>query len=330
MTSMRKDSLRVRLSKDPLGQLFAESDGFSKYVILTELSGHPPDSPVAAALGQTLVRSIVKAQDPGGSWGQSVYRDFFNGTAKQLGRLGVLAAHGDDTTREAIDRAVAYIASHQAPGGAILEDAAAHAPGMCRHHFEGNLCVSLDCLEALKSVGVTDGPPTLGVARWIMGWQRPDGSWWSPGAAGREGRGTAGAPGCGYWLTMWALTALAGLPEEATRQSVRRGAEFLLSRYGEHPGRAWRQGSDEFMWCSVGARFPEERMEAIVTGAALRCLSLAGYGLRRREVSAGVQRLCSLQDPDGYWRVGHPRLDGWLTLNTLQTFARLDRMKGGD
>jgi hypothetical protein len=313
---------RRSLKVDPIPRLFQQADGFSKFLILTRLEGLASDHLLVAPLRATLIRDIIASQAPDGSWGGSVYRDFFTGTAKQLGRLGDL---GLDFRHEGVARAVSYITQRQTPGGAIREDAAAVSPDMCRHHTLGNLCVSLDSLQALAAVGAGRalGAVVERLVGWIRRWQRPDGSWWSPGAAHREFRGVLGEPGCGLWLTCWAIDAMAELPLEAAREGVSAGAAYLRRRFGESPGRAWWQSPDDFMWCSVGVRLAEERMETVVTASVLGALTLAGCGRGVLEVDRGLERILSLQEDDGFWRAGHPGLDGWLTLRVLLALARL-------
>lgn len=313
-----------QLKTDPTKLLFDQGDGFTKYILLNRFSPTTNDE-FSDILKNRIAKDIFQEQDPIGSWSNSVYYDFYSGTTKQLIRLGGL---GFTEEHPRVKKAVDYIFSHQLSNGAIGEDKNVYSSSMCRHHFLGNLCISLDSLRALSAVQCQRAEME-GLIQWILSWQDEEGFWTSPGAKHRENRGISGKPGCGWWLICWALMSLSLIKSDIVSNAKSKAIKFLLNQYGMSDTVAWKQTQEEFMWCSENDQFPEETMEQVVTGCILYALVLCGVGLEVPQIKNAASRLIELQGSDGFWTKINPRVDRWLSLIILATLTYLGNSNHG-
>ncbi len=251
--------------------------------------------------------AILARQQEGTWWGRpdTCYWPRTIGTYWSLAVLAELGLSRDD---ERVERAVEHMLRlHLMPDGGF-SPLGRPKPS----HF----CSTGIMVRTLLQLGYGDDPRTWGGIEWLVAAQLDEGGWdcHSPGAS---------------TLDAWeAMAAFAAIPRErrtrAVRDSIRRGAEFYLSRGLLHEGPRYAR------WYEL--HYPWHYWYDVLVG--LDFLAALGYGADRRAQEAR-DLVRSKRLPDGRWALdgvnGKLRLESpgkpskMVTFLALRALARTTR-----
>ena len=335
--------------------LLEPSNPSVKYLTLTEILGKPPkEGPVRRAQEEILsfepVRALRKAQGRRAYWppGDTCYEPKFTSTVWQLMLLGEMGVPRTPWIEGALER---FMAQHQMENGAFCCPRADKV-----EKVDEEPCLTGNMIRTLLVFGYGSDRRVKDALDWLPESQFKDGGWNCnrPGIRFKGNRlnwsrARDNAAHSSFMSTIEPLWAYSEVPrQEWTRKqkdSIERGAEFLLSHHVYKSHRDWRpvelSGLADVFTGDMVTRFHFPMYYYYDALHGLRVLTKLGYSDDPR-ISDAVHLMLSKMTPDGKWllegdwvreRRAHQRKtlvtleslntpSKWVTLNCYRVLAK--------
>ena len=327
---------KYELNSETVKWLLEEDNLSVRFFTLTNLLEKPLTSPDVIAtqkeiMTEGVVPKILASQNEGGYWG--IHRDFYlrckyNGTVWNIILLSQLGVKSDDPK---IRRAVEFILAHsQDPieGGFSVSE----QPGGGGNPASVIPCLTGNMLWSSMKFGLLDDPRVQKGIDWINTYQRfDDGDTNPPKKVVYRHNNCWGKHTCMMGVVK-NLKALAEIPKvnrtKATKQTIERGAEFLLMhRLYKHSHDASQVAKKQWMQFGFPLMWNTDALEMLDT--------LTKLGYHDARMQDAVDLLLSKQDTQGRWHLENTyngrsivRIENlgkpskWVTLRALTVLKR--------